>query len=86
MEFASPSQLLFRKLSVKTTLKAQEQKMAKYNSFSTSFLTGINTMEHGMENGFKVMEFTILPNKIYSIEDNSRVANNMAKVLFFVNL
>jgi hypothetical protein len=43
-------------------------------------------MEHGMENGFKVMEFTILPNKIYSIEDNSRVANNMAKVLFFVNL
>ena len=39
-----------------------------------------------MENGFKVMEFTILPNKIYSIEDNSRVANNMAKVLFFVNL
>ena len=51
-----------------------------------SFLTVINIMELGAENGFKAAEYMISANKIYNIEENSRGASSMAEVPFYVNL
>ena len=51
-----------------------------------SFLTAINIMVLGVENGFKAAESTISANKIYNIEESLRGASSMAEVLFYVNL
>jgi len=50
-----------------------------------SFLTAINIMELGVENGSKAAESMISANKIYSIEENSSGASNMAEVPFYVS-
>ena len=60
--------------------------MEKENSISITFLTAIDIMELGKENGFKAAEFMISTNKTYSTEENSRIANNMVKVLYCVSL
>jgi hypothetical protein len=67
-------------------VRDKEFQFRRENSFSMSFRMGINIMELGVENGFKVAGSMISANKTYNIEENSRGASNMAEVLFYVNL
>lgn len=73
-----------KKLGLK--IREKEFQFRKENNISMFFPTVINIMVHGVGNGLKAAGFTISANKTYNIEENSRGASNMAKVLFYANL